>query len=508
MEFKLVNNNGWEWSEYKSISLRGQVFSCYSNEEISIVELEKKMSEFDSISEYSDFLSGIDGFYSIIHKNKDAVYLITDRLRTMPIFYSVYPEIVISDSTKIFKSRHGFDDFSVNCFISTGYTLGSSTMLSGVKQVESSQIVKINSNSKAVLENDYFTYSPNVVDDKDEIVLINELESLYEGVFSSLLLKLNGRTAVVPLSGGYDSRLVVHMLHKLKYKNVLCFTYGEEKNWESEVSKKVAEYYGFDWTFVEYQPTELFELYQSEIDNYFDYSVNHSSAGHTQDFLAVKKLRESGLLQDDSVFIPGHSGDFVAGSHIPLESQKLDIVEYIYNKHCSLWPNPDEDKVKGNISKSLSKKENLLEAKSDQIEFWDWKERQAKYICNSVKVYEYFGYSWLLPLWDKKVMDFWLTVPVDHKMSRSLYYKFANVLHGGIDSNPKRSIYIRIKDRYFDVWFARFFGDSNSKFFQFRKLNSIFSESEIPAHLDSNMLVLKANKVGLNTLRMWSALNK
>ena len=105
-------------------------------------------------------------------------------------------------------------------------------------------------------------------------------------------------------------------------------------------------------------------------------------------------------------------------------------------------------------------------------------------------------------------MDFWLTVPVDHKMNRSLYYKFANVLHGEIDSNPKRSIYIRIKDRYFDVWFARFFGDNNSKFFQFRKLNSIFSESEIPAHLDSNMLVLKANKVGLNTLRMWSALNK
>jgi asparagine synthase (glutamine-hydrolysing) len=38
---------------------------------------------------------------------------------------------------------------------------------------------------------------------------------------------------------------------------------------------------------------------------------------------------------------------------------------------------------------------------------WDWQERQAKKIVNSVRVYEFWGYSWRIPLWDAEMMDWW-----------------------------------------------------------------------------------------------------
>ena len=38
-----------------------------------------------------------------------------------------------------------------------------------------------------------------------------------------------GKQIAIPLSGGYDSRLIASGLHKIGFKNVICFSYGLKK---------------------------------------------------------------------------------------------------------------------------------------------------------------------------------------------------------------------------------------------------------------------------------------
>ncbi|WP_269848621.1 asparagine synthase-related protein [Methanosarcina horonobensis] len=57
------------------------------------------------------------------------------------------------------------------------------------------------------------------------------------------------------------------------------------------------------------------------------------------------------------------------------------------------------------------------------MEYFDSNERQAKFIINSVRVYEFFGYEWRIPLWDAELMEFFLRVPIEHRINRNLYKK-------------------------------------------------------------------------------------
>lgn len=60
----------------------------------------------------------------------------------------------------------------------------------------------------------------------------------------------------------------------------------------------------------------------------------------------------------------------------------------------------------------------------DAFEKWDWQERQAKFIVNSVRVYEFWGYEWWLPLWDYEMMEFWARIPLKLRVGQILYIEY------------------------------------------------------------------------------------
>lgn len=59
-------------------------------------------------------------------------------------------------------------------------------------------------------------------------------------------------------------------------------------------------------------------------------------------------------------------------------------------------------------------------------EYWNLQERQAKFILNSLRVYEYFGYEWQLFHWDLRLMDFWAKVPLELRLERKLWQHYAS----------------------------------------------------------------------------------
>ncbi|EMA47113.1 asparagine synthase [Halobiforma nitratireducens JCM 10879] len=65
---------------------------------------------------------------------------------------------------------------------------------------------------------------------------------------------------------------------------------------------------------------------------------------------------------------------------------------------------------------------------ADAFEFWDWQERQAKHILRTY-LYDYWDYDFWYPLWDREFMDFWTTVPLEHRFERSLFERYVRSVY-------------------------------------------------------------------------------
>ena len=65
------------------------------------------------------------------------------------------------------------------------------------------------------------------------------------------------------------------------------------------------------------------------------------------------------------------------------------------------------------------------ESYSNAVECFDFDNRQAKFIVNSVRVYEFFDFSWRIPLWDNDLIDFFRRVPLKYRTNTYLYRRYA-----------------------------------------------------------------------------------
>ncbi len=106
------------------------------------------------------------------------------------------------------------------------------------------------------------------------------------------------------------------------------------------------------------------------------------------------------------------------------------FVTCYWKEHYSLWP-WDEleqgEELKNIFRKKIQKSVgniDIHDAKSvaNAIEFFNGYERQAKFIVNSVRVYEYFGYAWRIPIVDRELNDFFLKVPLQYRMTTRIIY--------------------------------------------------------------------------------------
>jgi asparagine synthase (glutamine-hydrolysing) len=274
--------------------------------------------------------------------------------------------------------------------------------------------------------------------------LQEKLDEIMDNIIRRLIVYANGRQIVVPLSAGRDSRFIALKLKQLGYKNVLCFSYGVIGNFEAETSKKVAGFLGFPWEYVEYTEALWKTWFNTrERKDYFDMAFNGISVPVIQDWPAVWELKKRGVLAADAVFVPGHTGDFISGSHIPSDANPdtkacmSDLVHSIVRGHYSLiWSrklNKTESYWKDRIIKNCEIQE-ITDGYgyADAFEKWDWQERQAKFIVNSVRVYEFFGFDWWLPFWDKDFMLYWQSIPLKYRKNKSLYNEYVDHLYESI----------------------------------------------------------------------------
>lgn len=439
-KINLEHNKGFKWNKSKNIYSKGYLF----DEKGNLYQGQNLNSYFNCMSE-GDFKNKVtlaNGSFAVVIESKNKLLVAVDRLRSIPLFYSLKDNIFyISDDAYWIKdelSLNNFEKCKIIEFILTGYTCGESTLISEIKQIQAGEYLEVRKKNKKVFPKtyNYYRHLHGAYFDENKKIedYYNQLDIISENIFKRLIKSVRGKRIVVPLSAGYDSRYIVGMLKKYEFKNVLCFTYGRKDSFEVKTSKKVASELGYDWYFVEYNKNIWNEFFNNTTYKYFEYANNLSSLPHIQDFFAISYLKKKKMLSNNSVIVPGSCGDLLGGSYVLSQHEitNIDIsleglIEYIFNRHFYLWY--DRKKFEGckqNILNLIKNdiKEFLINELADFIsinEHWFTIHKVSKFVVNSNRVYEYFGYEWRMPLWDNELVKFWYRVPLKYRINKILY---------------------------------------------------------------------------------------
>jgi len=430
---------------------------------------------FDSIRSFTDFASvakKLNGCYAVIVDTDDWTYAATDHARTVPLFYDVGDRPVVSDSARWLREQSGvreYDPIAESEFALAQYVTGRNTLFSNTKTLRAGEAVRIGrSETPAGIDvRRYYSYIPRGKNSRNETELLRRLDQTLTNAVDRLVEVADGRPIAVPLSGGYDSRLVIVLLKSVGYEEVVAFSFGRSGNDDAAVSKQVAATLDVPWEFVEYTPDSWHEWFSSDDRKaYYNRSFNYDSIPNMGMMPAARALLDSGRLPADTIFCPGQTVA-TPSEHIPERTSPRmdtkDVIEYIIDRHFSLW-NWSNDAFREiehqRIADALptSGVVSLSDAAA-AYEKWEWEERQAKFINGDVRQYEFLNADWWLPLWDREFVDFWATVPLEHRRDKALLRNYVAKKYAEIAdipvrkakiSNQHRGIVNRVKTRVSD----------------------------------------------------------
>lgn len=412
------------WIRGQKCFVRGYCFDEQSNF-IKSEELLSLFSDIQTEEEFSKKLKQLNGIFQVIIETLQGVLAAGDIAGTLPLYYRNYNnKYFLSDNVySLLKGNETIDKIAETDYLNLNYTLNSKTLINGIHRIEPMTYASISNNS--VKTSSYYSYRIY----KNEI---NNIDIQYQfsvallNIFGRLIEYINGRQVIVPLSGGYDSRLIVAMLYRLNYKNIICYTIGDENSEEVEIAKSVAKSLGFKHYCIDNTLMAKKCDLSKDVDflDYCKYVGQLCNKIWTFDFFSVKWLKENGIAEYDAVFVPGHSGDCLAGSH----SSKNHITQHSTASYMAVKVLEDQSflgrnkELQNKITKLLQKKEKTL--RTSNFDDFVIKNRLAKYINSATRVYSYFGFDIALPFWDIEMMDFFKTLDPSLKHNQKFYHNY------------------------------------------------------------------------------------
>ena len=388
-------------------------------------------------------LKTIDDFSSGLIETKDHIIAWVDHIRSWPLFFTKHnDEFIISNNARLVQKKAGLTDTDRNScleFAMSGYVSGGITLLKNLTCLQPGEFLIWNKKEKSLTLTRYYQYIPDMTDDtqtREENKKI--LGTILDDLIKKIIKNANGRPIWIPLSGGLDSRIILCKLHEHGYKNLHTFTYGPRFNFESKIAKQVAKTLNVPWHFISSSKAKIRKYFLSnERKEFWNSTDGLKAIPSMREFSALMALWERNLVTDDAIFINGQSGDYITGNHI---SQKWmsdknfvpeDLFQILLTKHYDLWQTL---KTPDNIHAIKSRIETMLpkdwKTQSSGIEMatleeiWEYDARQICLVANGQKSYDYFGYDWEMPLWEKALVDFCETLPLDQKIGQNLYKEY------------------------------------------------------------------------------------
>ncbi|MEE4176652.1 MAG: asparagine synthase C-terminal domain-containing protein [Bacteroides sp.] len=431
----LVYNYNYYWHQAEDLYFKGFFFDRDGRHyhEGGALEVLAPLKDRKAIRQE---VESIDGPFTIIKQTSEGILICTGAMSIFPVFYTwENGKWLVSDSSdqllNMKQDKHCNTD-AFDEFMGAGFVMGRETLLKGIYKSQAAEILLLKPDGTTA--SDIYNYFlPKAFWGESLTELKVKLVYKLKNVTKRLITSLKDRTVVVPLSGGYDSRLIVSLLKNAGYEKVICFTYGRP-NQESELSQQVAEKLGYQWIFVDYRKTDIKGyLHDPVFQDYNRYAGNNYTMPYLQEYFAVKYLKDNKLIPDDSVFLPGHGGDFLAGGHVKKAARtKRDLknlAPHIAKKYFLFIPlgNAAKDQITRRLEQWFEGYHPPDGATdpfySVYAEDWYVKERGSKFIFQSAQVFPYFGYAFRLPLWHKDLRNLFRQVPFDLRLNQQLYYQ-------------------------------------------------------------------------------------
>jgi len=375
----------------------------------------------------------INGIFSFIRQDDNSLSILSDIVNFLPIFYYKEGQTwVISDdwnSLIDYKKSLTPNYNVVPGFLAAGFVTGNQTLDSQIFKTRAGSILHLN-NDGTIHSETNFNFLPAKFSEKSFDELCLEAESKFIEAGKRMISFLDGRTAMLPLSGGYDSRMIACTLKRLGYEKVICFTYGR-KNSETEISHQVAKRLGYEWHFVNYFEIDYSGfISDSDFKEYTKKYANGYSMVFLQEYFAMRELTKAGIVPIDSVFLPGHSGDYLGGSYVEktaaTSSNNRIMAVHLENKYFFFKKPEGKNKqiLLSEIDKTLAEypdENKLSETYNPYVEDWDVKEKLSKFIFRSSYVFTHFGFEHIYPLWDRALVDFFRELPFKYRSGKYLY---------------------------------------------------------------------------------------
>ncbi len=402
-------------------------------------------------SELTELPQRLNGFFAAVCVTDEHIFAAADKIRSTPVFYLLRDgRVLLSDDPRWIREESGLsqtDGTAENELLLTRYITGPDTLYAQIKQLQAGEYLYIDRSRELDAQipvKRYYTFrsgdaqagkTKGRTGGRRELdALVEQNIQALEQAFHRLARYAAGRPVAVPLSGGYDSRLVALMLKRIRYDHVLTFTFGRQGNEESRVSRQVAAHLGLPWICIPYHTDNIYRMTNSEEwKRYNRMADGLCCTCFDRDWPAVWMLKKDGLIPEDAVIVPGHSGDYIGGGHIREGfAQKKTVspeefVGEILNRHYTMWKwGGMERTLRPEFAEKILRVTGVggdmgREQACDAYERWVWQEFQAKYLVNGVRVYEFWGYDWWLPLWDTRYMEFWSAIPLRWRLGKRLY---------------------------------------------------------------------------------------
>lgn len=428
MRISLTYNYGFQWYFKDDISFKGYFYI-----DDTFYEKQKAADFLSTIDDIKEVLKRINGVFTIIKQDKNTVTLISDITRSFPVFYNqINGDWFFSDdSCKINNELKNlkFNPIAEREFLASNHVHGKKTLIEGVYQLQSSEYILFD--NKTIKEQfNYFSYSTKEQKNKEINTIRKQSIKAFKNSFKRALQPIKNKQIVLPLSSGFDSRLIAVFLKKYNFKNVICYTYGKKNSFEIKYSKKIADTLNYEWIFIEYNEKLIYNyLDTKEFKNYTNYAAKNFSMPNLQEYFAVKYLKENNLIYDNAVFLSGYAGDILGGSEYKhFLSQKVTKKNISALLFDSKMRNTSFSKL--NRELQLNEIENILfsfdkdyQNKIPETVFDDYnlKERISKYIFNSASFYTFFGYEVRFPFWDMELLTFFKELPIIYKQHKSFF---------------------------------------------------------------------------------------